>query len=173
MQMRYFRIVAVVLLAVGILSSGAGFTRVSFAPHEPLNPAKAQSLPLTLLEIQSGGTIHKFRVEVAETAKQQEIGLMHRTELPADHGMLFAYERPQAMRFWMRNTFIPLDMLFMKGDGRIASIDENVQPHDETPVGPSARMSAQLELPGGTVARLGIKVGDVVRHPFFGNVPKP
>jgi uncharacterized membrane protein (UPF0127 family) len=162
-----------VTLACLLLAPVCANARTLWPPHEPLDPAKAQSLPLTPLEIQSGGTVHKFQVEVAETDVQQHIGLMHRARLAADHGMLFAYERPMAMQFWMRNTFIPLDMLFMKADGQVAYIVENAQPHDETPVGPRARMSAQLELPAGTVAKFGIKVGDTVRHQFFGNAPAP
>ncbi len=163
---------AIALLVFALLGAGAGFAG-GFTPHEPLDPAKAQSLSLTPLEIQSGGTVHKFRVEVAQTAQQQHIGLMHRTELAADRGMLFAYDRPMAMRFWMRNTFIPLDMLFMKRDGRIDFIVENAEPHDESPLGPSTPMNAQLELPAGTVSKLGIKVGDVVRHAVFGNASVP
>jgi uncharacterized membrane protein (UPF0127 family) len=141
-----------------------------FRPHEPLDPSKAQSLPLTPLEIVAHGRHHHFQVEVAVSEEQQHIGLMHRSELPADHGMLFAYDHPEVMKFWMRNTFIPLDMLFMGHDGKIMAIAQNVQPHDERPVGPNEPMWAELELPAGTVARLGIRTGDTVRHAAFENL---
>ncbi|TAL00288.1 MAG: DUF192 domain-containing protein [Rhodospirillaceae bacterium] len=157
------------LVCLALVLGSVGAYAQPFRPHEPLDPSKAQSLPLTPMDIEAGGKVHHFKVEVAQTQEEQHIGLMHRTELAADRGMLFPYEVPEVLKFWMRNTFIPLDMLFMRDDGVITYIAENVQAHDERPVGPDTPVSAQLELPAGTVARLGIKVGDTVHHTIFGN----
>ena len=107
---------------------------------------------------------------VAETPDQRNIGLMHRNTLAPDRGMLFNFMIEQREQFWMRNTFIPLDMVFVNDDGTIEFIAETTRPHDEKPVGPRAPIMAVLELAGGTAARLGIKRGDVVRHAIFKNV---
>lgn len=137
------------------------------SPHEPLDPKKAQSLPEAPLSIAG----HNFTVELADDDQEREIGLMHRGQMAADHGMLFDFTTPRRVGFWMRNTFIPLDMLFVKSDGEIVSIIENVKPHSETPVGPDRPVRAVLELNGGTVKKLGLKVGDVVHHAAFKNTP--
>jgi uncharacterized membrane protein (UPF0127 family) len=138
-----------------------------WTPHEPLDPKKAQALRESPLSIGS----NKFTVELADDDKEREIGLMHRGQMATDHGMLFDFVTPRRVGFWMRNTFIPLDMLFMKSDGEIVSIIENVTPHSETPVGPERPVRAVLELNGGTVKKLGLKVGDVVHHTAFKNAP--
>ena len=142
-------------------------------PHEPLNPAKAQSLPTSPLAIESGGQMHEFVVELAETSTQRNIGLMHRNDLAADRGMLFDSRTERPTQFWMRNTFIPLDMLFVRASGQVIYIIENATPHAETRVGPKQPVRAVLEIPGGTVARLGLKIGDTVRHKIFGNALPP
>ncbi len=140
-------------------------------PYEPLNPAKAQSLPQSPLIVESDEMSHHFVVELADSPDEHSIGLMHRNFLAADRGMLFFYDRPHRARFWMRNTFISLDMLFIRSDGEIAYIAENTVPHSETTVGPRQRVQAVLEVPAGTVAKLGIELGDKVRHQIFGNLP--
>lgn len=150
----------------------AGFAQ-GFRPHEPLNPSKAQSLPQTPLTIESDGSRHEFTVELADAPDEHAIGLMHRNFLPPDQGMLFDYKGPHRPRFWMRNTFISLDMLFVRSNGDIAYIAENTVPHSERTVGPRQSVQAVLEVPAGTVARLGIKTGDKVRHQIFGNYPAP
>ncbi|MCC6914506.1 MAG: DUF192 domain-containing protein [Rhodospirillaceae bacterium] len=137
------------------------------APHEPLDPKKAQSLPEAPLTIAG----HSFTVELADDDQEREIGLMHRGRMADDHGMLFDFMTPRRVGFWMRNTFIPLDMLFVKSDGEIVAIMENIRPHVETPVGPDRPVRAVLELNGGIVKKLGLKVGDVVHHGAFKNLP--
>lgn len=139
------------------------------APYEPLDPAKAQSLPTSALTIESTGKMHIFTVELADDDAERNTGLMHRAELAADRGMLFDFVQPRRAAFWMRNTFIPLDMIFAKSDGEIVHIVENVRPHVEQPVGPDRPIRAVLELNAGTVARLGIRPGDVIHHAVFGN----
>jgi uncharacterized protein len=161
----------VVLCAALALSPDASAQRLR--PHEPLDPSKAQSLPTSPLAIQSGGGIHRFVVELADTQTERNIGLMHRNQLAADRGMLFDFftERPES--FWMRNTFIPLDIFFIKASGEIVNIAENTIPHSEKPVASQQPVRAVLELVGGTAKRLGLKAGDVVQHAIFQNPPAP
>ncbi|MHB1204616.1 MAG: DUF192 domain-containing protein [Rhodospirillaceae bacterium] len=153
--------------AVGLVLSPACAQMLH--PHEPLNPAKAQSLQVSPLTIESGGKVLTFNVELASTEKEHEIGLMHRNVMAADHGMLFDFHMERRASFWMRNTFIPLDMVFIRANGEIAAIKDNAVPHSETPIGPVQPVQAVLELVGGTAGKLGIKPGDRVHHPIFGN----
>lgn len=121
------------------------------------------------LAIETSGAAHRFKVEMAVTPEQKTQGLMFRTSLPADAGMLFDYQQPQPVSMWMRNTLIPLDMVFISADGRIVNIRERAVPHSLESIPSAGPVRAVLELNGGTVARLGIKPGDRVRHPIFGN----
>jgi uncharacterized membrane protein (UPF0127 family) len=115
-------------------------------------------IPLT---IHSTSGVHRFTVEVAATPQQQERGLMFRRSLASDHGMIFPYNPPQQVGFWMRNTLIPLDMVFIRDDGRIARV-ATAQPLDETVVQSGERIVLVLEIPAGRAAQLGITVGDRV-----------
>lgn len=108
---------------------------------------------------------HAFTVELAATPDSRRQGLMHRRELAQDAGMLFIFERRGPRSFWMKNTLIALDMLFLVGDGRIVYIHHNAQPHSLTAISPAAAAVAVLEINGGLSRRLGIKVGDQVLHP--------
>lgn len=110
------------------------------------------------------GTV-SFKVELADTPQTRAIGLMNRASMPRFSGMLFIYERPQALAFWMRNTLIPLDMLFVEPSGRIAKIHANAVPLDETPIEGGQGLSHVLEINGGLAAQLGISEGDTLRHP--------
>ncbi|RST30272.1 DUF192 domain-containing protein [Sphingomonas ginkgonis] len=131
-------------------------------PALGLSPAGLEQAPLV---IRSANGEHRFTVEIARTAQQQEYGLMNRQTMAADHGMIFPYSPPQQVNFWMKNTLIPLDMLFIKGDGTIADI-RTAAPLSLDPVGPgSTPIGAVLELNGGTAAQLGIKPGDTVKWP--------
>jgi uncharacterized membrane protein (UPF0127 family) len=161
------RYLLVLAAAAGLMLSPACAQMLH--PHEPLNPAKAQSLNVSPLAIESGGKMLKFNVELASTEREQEIGLMHRNVMAADHGMLFDFHMEKHASFWMRNTFIPLDMVFIRANGEIAAIKDNAVPHSETPIGPVQPVQAVLELVGGTAAKLGIKPGDRVHHAIFGN----
>jgi uncharacterized membrane protein (UPF0127 family) len=140
-------------------------------PREPLNPKNAQALPESPLTISSGDKTHRFTVELADDDTERGIGLMHRGQMGAEHGMLFDFFTPRRVAFWMRNTFIPLDMLFLKSDGEVVSIFENVTPHSEDTVGPDRPVRAVLELNAGTAKKLGLKPGDVVHHAAFKNAP--
>lgn len=106
--------------------------------------------------IAAAGATHRFNIEVARTKEEQTRGLMFRTSLPADGGMLFPFPKPRIASFWMKNTLIPLDMFFIRADGSIDRIAENTIPESLEPVVSGGEVSAVLELPGGTAARLGI-----------------
>jgi hypothetical protein len=120
----------------------------------------------------------RFRAAIADTPEEQSQGLMHVPEMPRMVGMLFVYDRPQPTAFWMRNTLIPLDMLFADETGTIIHIHENAIPLDETPIPQGLRTDAQgrplpgiedvqfvLEINGGLSADFGITVGSEMRHP--------
>lgn len=128
--------------------------------------------PLTI-ETASGGAARAFQVEVARTDQEKSVGLMFRNALADGAGMLFPYGPPQSITMWMRNTYIPLDMLFITADGTIARIEANTEPLSERIIDSGSPVSAVLELAGGAAARLGIKAGDKVRHPFFSAKPAP
>lgn len=110
----------------------------------------------TAVTVKMADKAHVFNVEVARTPEAQEKGLMFRTSLPADGGMLFPFAKPKYASFWMKNTLIPLDMIFIRTDGSIDRIAENTIPENLEPVVSGGEVSAVLELAGGTAARLGI-----------------
>ncbi|WP_298857134.1 DUF192 domain-containing protein [uncultured Sulfitobacter sp.] len=115
-----------------------------------------------------------FNVDVAADEQTRARGLMHVESMPMSKGMLFVYQRPQIMSFWMRNTLIELDMLFLDGFGEIKYIHHRAQPLDETPISPGDMLLfGVLEINGGLARRLGIKVGDVLRHPSFISLDEP
>lgn len=115
--------------------------------------AKDKTIPLTITH---AGKTHNFRVEVARTTEEQARGLMERTSLPENGGMLFPFENPKIASFWMEKTLIPLDMIFVRKDGSIDRIAENTIPNSREPVVSGGDVSAVLELAGGTSARLGL-----------------
>ena len=121
------------------------------------------------LTIVSATGRHEFTIEVAETPEQMEQGLMFRRTLAPNAGMLFDYKQPTVATMWMRNTLIPLDMLFADAQGRIVNIHERAVPQSDDVIAAAAPVRAVIELNGGTAARLGIKPGDEILHPIFGN----
>jgi uncharacterized membrane protein (UPF0127 family) len=110
----------------------------------------------------------QFTVEIADDADERNQGLMHRESMPTSSGMLFLYDRPQRMSFWMRNTLIELDMIFIDPKGVVQKIHDRAQPLDETVINGPGGMVAVLEINGGLSKRMGITEGSEVRHPFFG-----
>jgi uncharacterized membrane protein (UPF0127 family) len=120
------------------------------------------------LAISSAGKNHTFTVELALTDAQRALGLMWRRRLAPDHGMLFVYRREQIVTMWMKNTVIPLDMLFIDRAGHIVSIHERAVPGSRRVISSSKRARAVLELNGGTASRLGLKPGDRILHSTFG-----
>ncbi len=110
---------------------------------------------------------HEFKVEVMENDEQRARGLMFRRQMAADHGMLFDFKTQQPVSFWMKNTYLPLDMIFIDRRGIIANIAENTEPLSERAV-PSVRpVLAVLEVNAGIARKLGIKAGDRVEHRIF------
>lgn len=108
-----------------------------------------------------------FTVEVARTPQRQALGLMFRRELPAMHGMLFPYAQPKVITMWMKNTFIPLDMVFIKQNGEVLRIEEMTEPFSERVISSGGDATGVLEIAGGEARRLGIARGDMVRHSHF------
>ncbi|SMH58682.1 DUF192 domain-containing protein [Azospirillum agricola] len=120
------------------------------------------------VETASGGRF-RFDVELAETMAQQAQGLMFRERMADDAGMLFIYDSVRPASFWMKNTLIPLDMLFIGADGHIVNIHERAVPQSLDSINSAGPVKAILELNGGMSARLGIRPGDLVRHSTFAN----
>jgi uncharacterized membrane protein (UPF0127 family) len=132
---------------------------------EPAGTLAAQELQQ--LEIATKGGVQIFGVEMAVTPDEQAKGLMFRRELPEKQGMLFDFHREQPTSFWMKNTYIPLDMIFIRADGRILRIAENTVPLSEALVPSGGPVRAVLEVIAGTAKKLGIAPGDRVTHPIF------
>jgi uncharacterized membrane protein (UPF0127 family) len=120
------------------------------------------------IEIVSASGVHAFSVELATTDAEREKGLMFRKELPEGQGMLFDFERDQPVAFWMHNTLISLDMLFIRSDGRIARIAENAKPESDDLIPSGTPVRGVLEVIAGTARQMGIKPGDRVTGAFFG-----
>ena len=116
------------------------------------------------LVVHSGETAHQFTVEVVDNEQDRAQGLMFRTELAPDAGMLFDFNEARPVSFWMRNTFIPLDMIFIRTDGTIANIHVNARPQDPTSIPSDGPVEFVLEIPGGRSVELGIAAGDTVEH---------
>jgi uncharacterized protein len=135
-------------------------------------PARAleslQQFPSSVLTIQTRKGAEWFTVWIADTPERSEQGLMFLQWLPTDQGMLFPQDAPRVMHMWMKNTLIPLDMLFIDAKGHITAIHEHATPRSEDIITSPTPVKAVLELAGGECATLGIRVGDQVRHKLFG-----
>lgn len=153
------------LAALALLIATAGCTGNDAAASA--GEGAAAKAPLKALTIASTNGKHAFKVEVADTEASQQRGLMFRTDIPKDGGMLFAPyppdgSGPREASFWMKNTPSPLDIIFIRADGTIARIAENTVPFSEAPVPSGEPVAAVLELNGGRSAELGIAEGDKV-----------
>ncbi|WP_296515156.1 DUF192 domain-containing protein [Rhodopseudomonas sp.] len=127
----------------------------------------ARAADIQTLEIVTKSGVQIFSVEMATTEQEKETGLMYRKELADGHGMLFDFSPEQPVTMWMKNTFIPLDMIFIRADGRISRIAEDTVPQSlkTIPSGPPAK--GVLEVIAGTARKYGIVPGDRVAHPLF------
>ena len=132
-----------------------------------IDAAAAVEFEETPLAIEAAGGRLEFTVEFAASPAQRAQGLMFRTELDQDRGMLFDFGEPQRASMWMRNTYVPLDMLFIAADGRITQIVADTQPLTDTSITSREPVRAVLELRAGVTANLGIAPGDRVIHPLF------
>lgn len=130
-------------------------------------PVVASDCAPSRLDIRGEGGQVRFSVEIADDAGERALGLMNRATMPKSAGMLFVYDRPQAVAFWMKNTLIPLDMIFAGPDGRVRRVHSNAVPHDLTPIDGGDGIFAVLEINGGLSKALGITEGAVIRHPAF------
>jgi uncharacterized protein len=128
----------------------------------PALPAERQTL-----EIASKTGVHAFSVEIANNEAERAKGLMFRKELPIGQGMLFDFDREQDVAMWMQNTYISLDMIFIRGDGRILRIAENTEPLSTRIISSGGPVRAVLEVIAGTARKFGIAPGDRVAHPIF------
>jgi uncharacterized membrane protein (UPF0127 family) len=133
-------------------------------------PARAlETYKTSELTVYTAGGPHKFAIEVALTDPQREQGLMFRRTMAPDAGMLFDMDTTQTITMWMKNTLIPLDMLFVDQSGRIVDFHERAVPLSLETIPARAAARYVIELNGGTVERLGIKVGDRVASPYIGH----
>ncbi len=122
---------------------------------------------LETLQIVTASGAHDFQVEIARDEESRARGLMNRRFLPADRGMLFEFDREAPVAFWMKNTYIPLDMIFISPKGVVTNVVANAEPLSERAIPSGPPCIAVLELNGGAAAAIGLKVGDTVRHAFF------
>ena len=123
--------------------------------------------PVPLSVVSESGT-HEFLVERAVTLDQQARGMMFRETMGADTGMIFEFEEPKVATIWMKNTSIPLDIIFVRSNGRILKIEHMAQPYKLRSASSEAVIAAVLELQGGRSRDLGILPGDLIKHDFFG-----
>jgi uncharacterized membrane protein (UPF0127 family) len=120
------------------------------------------------IEIVTRTGVHAFAVELATNAAERAVGLMYRKELPEGRGMLFDFHDEQPVQFWMHNTYIPLDMIFIAGDGRVVHVAENAKPMSDDLIPSGRPVRAVLEVIAGTARKFGIAAGDRVTGSFFG-----
>ncbi|KPG01005.1 hypothetical protein IP86_05930 [Rhodopseudomonas sp. AAP120] len=128
---------------------------------------EARAAKMETLEIASQTGVHVFSVEIATTEKERETGLMYRKELPDGQGMLFDFRPEQQVSMWMKNTYVSLDMIFIRADGRILRIAENTEPMSTRIIASGGPVAGVLEVVAGTAKKLGIAPGDRVGHPLF------
>lgn len=164
---------AITLLAGGLVGvftlSGNGIAQAGDDVITMPPPAKIQFETDEISIRKDTGEELFFNVELAKTGPQKSQGLMFRTEMAENAGMLFLFGRESKISFWMKNTLIPLDMLFLSADGTIHHIHHNAKPQDETSITSKYDSIAVLELNGGTADIMGIEEGDMVIHPYFKN----
>ncbi len=153
-----------VVLGLGVAVSGLP----AWAQTDPITAAQPALKKQALTITSANGTRHPFTVEIAATPREQEIGLMFRTDIPADTGMLFVWPQPQQQQMWMKNCPVPEDMVFIGPDNRILHIAENTVPYSMANVDSGGIAKATLELQGGLTAKLGIGVGDLVTNDTLG-----
>ena len=131
--------------------------------------AGAEAASIQPLEIVTRNGVQVFSVEMATTDKEKETGLMYRKELADGKGMLFDFNPEQEVSMWMKNTYVSLDMIFIRADGRILRIAENTEPMSTKIISSRGPARAVLEVVAGTAQKYGIRAGDRVGHPLFGS----
>jgi len=154
-------------MALGLLALPLAACSTAASDEAPAQDQQAATHPVSGLEIidvtvDTGEAKHLFKTEVAATAEEQQRGLMFRTELGPDEGMIFPTEEPRARSFWMKNTPLPLDLIFIGPDRRIANIAAMAEPYSLDPIPSEGAVIAVFEIAGGRAAELGIEPGDAV-----------
>ncbi len=164
-------VLAAALLAVGVGATACNAGEAAAGPTASVDINQphdtSPSFVTEPLTIETANGPLGYRVEIADDDAERQHGLMYRTAMPDMHGMLFIFPRARPQSFWMRNTYMPLDILYIGEDGRIVSIVHG-RPFDDTPLPSGAPAIAVLEIYGGKAAEQGIKVGDRIRHRMFG-----
>ncbi|HXP72746.1 MAG TPA: DUF192 domain-containing protein [Stellaceae bacterium] len=153
-----------VALSRRVVLAGVGLIALSGAAR-----AQLATFSKSKLVIETSKGKFPFDIELALTPPQMEQGLMFRRALAADAGMLFDYGNPQTIAMWMKNTLIPLDMIFIAKDGKVVDFRERAVPMSLDTIESKVPARAVLEVNAGTVARLGVQIGDTIHHAFFGN----
>jgi uncharacterized membrane protein (UPF0127 family) len=136
------------------------------APAEQ-QPGRLGPLPMEDLSIETAQGVQRFRVEIADDEAEREQGLMYRRSMAAEHGMLFEFDPAQPVSFWMHNTFLSLDIIFIGPDGRILNIADHATPFSDESIPSAGAVRGVLELNAGRAEALGILPGDRVRHHIF------
>ncbi len=148
---------AIFSLTIPVLAQDAKIEEVDFGNPEALS-------------IESDSQTHAFSVEIADSQEKQTRGLMYRDKVAPKAGMLFEYKEQGVLSIWMKNTGVPLDIIFIRQNGKILKIEHSATPYSLRSISSEATVAAVLELAGGRALELGIMPGDVVKHSFFGNV---
>ena len=162
----FFAAPRVFALTVAVLSVAVSSCQASTSPDD-LDNALLTSFGRSTLSIESGDTSHTFSIYVADSPEERRQGLMFVESMPADVGMLFINETSGRQSMWMKNTVLSLDMLFIDGNGVVDSIATNATPGSLKSIASDGNVCCVLELNAGTAEKLGLKVGDRVRHPHF------
>ena len=156
-------------IAVLLTALSLGVLAVVLPDHRPATAQDATAFARTSVTIETQSGLHRFTVELAQTPAQLARGLMGRRSLAADAGMLFFYPRPRRVAMWMKDTLLPLDMVFVRSDGKIDSVVERTTPMSLASIRAQGTVRAVVEVNAGTVKRLQMKAGDRVIHQLFGN----
>lgn len=159
------RTLVLTLAMLAPLSAGACRAET---PAPAAAPARPLAAALETVTVDTARGPVSFKVEIADDDAERERGLMYRTSLAPDAGMLFIWTSPAPRAFWMRNTYIPLDIIYIGVNGRILSIAAMAEPFNETPLPSEGAALGVLEIAGGRSAELGITIGDRVHHRMFG-----
>jgi uncharacterized protein len=159
------------LVPVWLLSLGLTNASCAAGPVAPPNLEPLSNFPQTTLNILTpDARRHLFQIWVADSDARREQGLMFVKKLPESTGMLFVFDRPRKIQMWMKNTLIPLDMVFIDANGRIDSITVNAKPLSLDIIESRHAVLGVLELAGGSTKKLGIQAGGIVQHPLFASV---
>lgn len=133
--------------------------------------ARAQA-PVEALSVDTASGQHRFKVEVMRTEQDREKGLMFRKSMARDHGMLFEYQKEQPVTFWMHNTYLPLDLIFIAKDGQVLNIAHDAKPMDDSLIPSAGAALGVLEVDAGTAKAIDLAPGDRVHHKMFGDMAR-